>query len=1678
MADSFLSFANSTSFRDTLLTRNLPPYSVSGSYSPGTSGINQEVNLTVNNVVNSPDISYTNSAPTRNYLLGLNLQPYSVQGVASPSNSNYNEEINISVSNVINSPDEFISQNPFGEQLYSLNSFGPDGGYGNDPSFNPLPLPVIPNQGEYNPNDTKLDLINEFFIDAAYVENVYGPAGGFQNLITITNLQLNNKIYAPYWDPPTFVPSVYSPYSILLSNDPVGDNGLLSQDSFIAVLGAKELKRLFEVRVAAEIYQNTVGAVNLESLSDPFEASLIATGREPLVYRDYRITVPEFPLLNAFDFATRIASAYWPVSFIPGDYFIENVPNGQSQQVSNALNVINQLTGGFLGPILNKTRNPSEIFLANTGNAQRSFLFNNIDYNRYQPSYDKNFGGILGVGQAIVNLVTSLINPNGTLVGGYYVGSKNAEPSTITSPPGQVPVNAFGQQEQSPVYGPSELGILFEGNSGQLNFGLRAKSLTDGGAIDGEFVWVSPKYKGNAGFKPTPGGGVSEIDNEYSQIRSNYERDQSTNLTFKETSILDETQRLVNSADNVQGITRLKHVGNAINQVSKVFNDGYKELTKGSQVVRYTDNTTGGEKGIEYCRVFAKDTPYYTYADLQKKDGITTSGRRFTNSVLDNTYNLNIAPLKNPGSTNIQENAQGKIVAKKYMFSIENLAWRTSSKPGYTYDELPVCERGPNGGRVMWFPPYNLSINETSQVDFNKTSFIGRPEPMYTYKDTSRGGTLSWTIIVDSPSVMNTIVEKKLKNIDNNKVNSVIDSFFAGCTKFDIIELAKQFNSIPINELYTYQEILNKPNLTQEQIAQIVSDIPSDNNNLSNTNLGNSPQNTTNPDPKATEFERKYKELAFYFDNDQPNPNTNSTTTSKNYENLYNTYTGKTDEYKNKVTNLFDDDSPNKNVGEFFEKVITNNFEKINSNFIQDALEILQNGGTISMDMVGSASASASKIYNENLSARRNESVINYFKEKDFGEYITNKKFIIQLENKGEIESIPLSSLGFGSPVNCTENIISKTNTAADNKLAQTYSVAAMACRRVKINNIVAKLEQAPPPKQPDKPLENKQEVVNTAKPQPTIDIQKQIKEGIGKKVLRTLFSECDYFEVIKEENPMIYNSIREKIKFFNPSFHSMTPEGLNARLTFLNQCGRPGETIPIIGTDGNPKVNDAINTSFGAPPILVLRIGDFYHTKIVPTSIGFTYDPLIFDLNPEGIGVQPMLVKVSMNFNYIGGSGLAKPVEELQNALSFNYFANTEIYDERATPTEDYSVWDKNIVDGILANQPPPKPINQQQNDGGTTIGTIITNIVSNGVQTGEISYQKIMDSLVDQTKTYFINTINQLEKINNNTDNGNYGLVQLINSEREFSEWEIYDFDPALIIYGKPKYQQKIDSLFKKVYEDIETNYNIILKKLEKKQFKDEVLLGVSKNMISYIKQLESDFSCNLETIVQELCNNQIQFVQTTRKINLVNGIANNTKTDGLLLSGNVPRVYTLTEPLNVLTELNDDYKKLLEVTDRYNDLLITNMIVYDGGYNNDTNTFIQVKGSPTSSLEMDYERRFYIIMSRILTNKSKRESFLNTIITPNIENLAKKNIKNKTRNILEDIGKDYEKNITFYEKKFADLKKNAEYLKLTDGIENEMYKKGNPRKVNYTTVDGENKPTQEDEIKDLYLNIPKFN
>ncbi|GAG82299.1 unnamed protein product, partial [marine sediment metagenome] len=140
------------------------------------------------------------------------------------------------------------------------------------------------------------------------------------------------------------------------------------------------------------------------------------------------------------------------------------------------------------------------------------------------------------------------------------------------------------------------------------------------------------------------------------------------------------------------------------------------------------------------------------------------------------------------------------------------------------------------------------------------------------------------------------------------------------------------------------------------------------------------------------------------------------------------------------------------------------------------------------------------------------------------------------------------------------------------------------------------------------------------------------------------------------------YQSILQN-KFY-PAFHSQTPEDFHKRLTFLQQCTRQGSAIrsnPQVDANGITRVKNSV---FGRQPICILRLADFYYTKVVIDNINIDYEENIWDTNPEGFGMQPMVANVTIQMKVIGGQSLKGPIDALQNAVSFNYYANSTITD------------------------------------------------------------------------------------------------------------------------------------------------------------------------------------------------------------------------------------------------------------------------------------------------------------------------------------------------------------------------------------------------------------------------------
>jgi hypothetical protein len=468
---------------------------------------------------------------------------------------------------------------------------------------------------------------------------------------------------------------------------------------------------------------------------------------------------------------------------------------------------------------------------------------------------------------------------------------------------------------------------------------------------------------------------------------------------------------------------------------------------------------------------------------------------------------------------------------------------------------------------------------------------------------------------------------------------------------------------------------------------------------------------------------------------------------------------------------------------------------------------------------------------------------------------------------------------------------------------------------------------------------------------------------------------------------------MKEKIKYFNPAFHSTTPEGLNARLTFLQQCTRPGDTIPTIGPDGNLTNNDAYNTAFGAPPVLVLRVGDFFNTKVLCNSLSIQYEPLHLDMNPEGVGVQPMIAKVSMGITFIGGSGLKQPIEQLQNALSFNYYANTEIYDDRAEATEDTLEFDKRFYEEIKSQQEAENASKEQdqqvQNEGGDAIGELTPSPTS--VTAGTINYTKIMTKLQKQFNTYRTNTFNKLEEV---VKNYNYGILQIFNEKRDYKEGKFFEF-------SNKKEEAKIFGRSNNFEATINTAYNTLIEKILADDLPIQKELDRIKNISADLKRnfkgklkeyfartIYNDFNSKLSNINSEMSKNQIDLIQYISKINYVM-----TERDGKVSKEGVPTIYKITGETNMVEKFKSDYTNIASgmttfIEEMTKDKTLTRDKDYDGPDKFEilikNNTKVKIAGSKDSvSFNDNNEKNFYLFFSQTILDPNKLNQLIEFLV-----------------------------------------------------------------------------------------------
>ena len=795
-------------------------------------------------------------------------------------------------------------------------------------------------------------------------------------------------------------------------------------------------------------------------------------------------------------------------------------------------------------------------------------------------------------------------------------------------------------------------------------------------------------------------------------------------------------------------------------------------------------------------------TDHYT---LHEKDELMRPNKGYARlKAMTSLDSENGKPIFSPYYVNDRSELE-KDSIKRCMFSIENLAWKDIIPSATLVRRMPDGENvlfnrgiswsdndtsnllsikdyrghmakgfgttlteeqvGPNGGRIMWFPPYNLKFTEQTSAQWNDNTFIGRGEKIYSYVNSERTGTLSFTILVDHPSIINEWARGGKMGKTGNKVSplskdEMILRYFAGCDSLEFNP--REEYDVPYSAISEYNTIIEENQIDVPVIKKVpkakVAEKNTDNNeamtfysvfyfpnNYSAADFMG--QEVSSPDSKGTltnripmsnqkhrndyklglqtMFETGKRSEGVGYERGNGESSTGMTYDGQYYATGYSKHNGQ------KVIRkwFYPVDSRVKNE----DLVHGNDSYKdmhdygLNADFYGDFWKDIPDDGIVEYlnegnSLTSSQNLEIAKSYVGLGGEDKNKYLVpayNFYKNlekviRGFNKETGGDKYRYEIEIQGFASEQGYSTDSAEKPRYLVRNDV-ESNTIDIGEDAKSNEILAENRAAViegwirslgifdfdgrdKISHIgnghvngtlngsesdfkpkaaraaVVKLHIIPEEKDITEVQEFEDVTEMTKKD--VITSREEYKEyevfdtsNSDKYENQTYDNEYAYFKQINENDDMVKRYISDKVDYFDPAFHSITPEGFNARLTFLQQCTRQGPTISVSDLHGGGNYG-AGNLSFGRAPYCVLRIGDFYNTKICIQNINIEYDNgggVQWDMNPEGVGLQPMLANVNITFSFVGGSDISGPIARLQNAASFNFYANTSVYDRRA---------------------------------------------------------------------------------------------------------------------------------------------------------------------------------------------------------------------------------------------------------------------------------------------------------------------------------------------------------------------------------------------------------------------------
>jgi len=205
-----------------------------------------------------------------------------------------------------------------------------------------------------------------------------------------------------------------------------------------------------------------------------------------------------------------------------------------------------------------------------------------------------------------------------------------------------------------------------------------------------------------------------------------------------------------------------------------------------------------------------------------------------------------------PQNTNkyvIKQTQEGTPTYSGQRFTIANPYSPPSAK------SLTFSLKNYSSGDLIYLPPYIDSFSDSHSANWNEINFLGRPEPIYTYNNSKRDGSISFFVLTDFSEIV--LLGREWGEPDMNKIEKSISASFVNKSTFNVA-----------GAIFDASGLIEQFGVDSEKIKELANFKASQNTSTAQattgattaTEAGDTPANNAEAEPE-TAAQKEYKKI-------------------------------------------------------------------------------------------------------------------------------------------------------------------------------------------------------------------------------------------------------------------------------------------------------------------------------------------------------------------------------------------------------------------------------------------------------------------------------------------------------------------------------------------------------------------------------------------------------------------------------------------------------------------------------------------------------------------------------------------------------------------------------------------------------------------------------------------------